>query len=63
MNAHDKEILAKFGLIVGILTVSGCIFGLVSFPPLALFILIGGILVWGAVSLIAVIFGYIFNGE
>lgn len=63
MNAQDKGILIRFGKVVAILTAIGCIFGLIFFPPLALFILIGGILVWGVVALIAVVFGYIFNGQ
>ena len=63
MTQHDKDVLKRLGVVIGILTVIGCLFGLLFFPPLALFILIGGILVWGVIALIAVVFGYIFNGQ
>ena len=63
MTQQDKDVLKRLGVVIGILTVIGCLFGLLFFPLLALFILIGGILVWGVIALIAVVFGYIFNGQ
>lgn len=63
MTQQDKDVLKRLGIVIGIVTAIGCLFGLLFFPPLALFILIGGILVWGVIALIAYVFGYIFNGQ
>lgn len=63
MTQQDKGILKRFSIVVAILTVVGCLLGLIIFPPLAVALLIGGIMLWVIVVFIMIVFGYIFNGQ
>ena len=63
MTQQDKGILKRFSIVVAILTVVGCLLGLIIFPPLAVVLLIGGIMLWVIVAFIMIVVGYIFNGQ
>ena len=63
MTQQDKGILKRFSIVVAILTVVGCLLGLIIFPPLAVVLLIGGIMLWVIVASIMIVVGYIFNGQ
>ena len=63
MTQYDKGVLKRFSIVVAILTAVGCLIGLIIFPPLAVVLLIGGIMLWAIVAFIIVVFGYIFNGQ
>lgn len=62
MNAHDKGILKRFSILVATLTAIGCLLGLIIFPPFAIALLIGAIVLWVLVVVMMIVFGYIFNG-
>lgn len=63
MTEYDKGVIKRLGIVIAVLAGIGALIGLMLFPPLAIFILIGGVLLWGALALSWVIIGYIFNGH
>lgn len=63
MTQFDKGVLKRFSIVVATLTAIGSLLGLIIFPPLAIAILAGGIVLWLIVAFVMLIFGYIFNGQ
>lgn len=61
MTENDKGILKRLGIVIAVLAVIGALIGFMLFPPLAVFILLGGILIWIICFFFLLVSGYLFK--